>query len=337
MPISPGGLTYNLAADNQSPEGATFSMDGGRASLIVDFPTQGNEIDPYTIVQDILGFSTRDPTRVSKLSRSLPWQHPQLTGMWATSINSFQGIQFLDNYQAAAGPASSYAIYRVGIGFEAINWQPLSDAAVGNTSGCEVNRFVIRDFKPRLDIITRSGGEWRWCNVPGLGFPPGILGSVPVSSGVITAAPAGTLVLRMLQVPHVCIYPNGGFLPGLNQENGRGLVNNATWMGFPPMTLRLEAVEPKPRVSPVAPAANIGGPPPLPPLTYDVEYTFAYTNPQIPLGMTIGGHNVFPMPPSGQNVTSVWWPITRDVTNNGTADQYLRFQSYDFNLLFNFQ
>lgn len=178
--------------DSVSPSTAAFGMDGGSAQI--DFIVNRTQIEGF--LDNILGKCVIDNAS-GKLQRSLPMAHPEFNWMYASKINTFQGVGLAGANVSEDSPISLvdtvdrkmplflavYEKYRISVQYEPRPYLLLSDTqthqykpdgiVIGQQlyytpEGAiklfddwgEYRRFTRIEFEPHAELLASNNGAF---------------------------------------------------------------------------------------------------------------------------------------------------------------------------------
>ncbi len=226
-------FAYTVVADSVGPEDESSSGDDQRASMTIQIDLSKNKgLQRADIYGSILGFPIYHPQIFSVsnpkvtlpyISRVLPWRHPYLRWLWATTISNVQGRRWVSKNFAPVGNIplpgpgyagnlySAYKYLRLTIGYTCPPYDVLSDLQVGatlTTAGtvasanplAEFRRFQEEEFEFSQELITRKGTYYRWSRAVAGRFTNGLEGQT-LDIGLTIRAAKGVVVRRWHQVP----------------------------------------------------------------------------------------------------------------------------------------
>lgn len=176
---------YYERIDSVSPSTAAFGMDGGSSQI--DFIVNRTQIEAF--LENILGGAVLGID--GRLSRALPMAHPEFNWMYASKINTFQGVGLAGANVSEDSPISIvdtverkmplflavYEKYRISVQFEPRPYLVLTDTqthqyqkdtfyykpdgVVGNfTDWGEYRRFTRIEFEPHAELLTSNNGAF---------------------------------------------------------------------------------------------------------------------------------------------------------------------------------
>ena len=203
--------SYWERIDSMSPSTAAFGMDGGSAQI--DFIVNRDNLQSF--LKNMLGDAKINAN--GSLNRTIPMAHPEFNWMYASRINSFQGI-------GAAGISSSgntlvsitdtvernipefvalYEKYRISVQFEPRPYLLLTDAQTHqyknqthsiDTGGnmvvyddyAEYLRYTRIEFEPSAELLPSNNGSFFWHSpeLPG-GFPQAINAAIGAGPKIV--------------------------------------------------------------------------------------------------------------------------------------------------------
>ncbi len=229
-------FAYTVVADSVGPEDESSSGDDQRASMTIQIDLSKNKgLQRADIYGSILGFPVYHPQilqgsnpkiTLPYMTRVLPWRHPYLRWLWATTISNVQGRKWVSKNWAPAiasfplpGPGysgnlySGYKYLRLTIGYTCPPYDVLSDAQVGaflttyNAGAtsmanplAEFKRFQEEEFEFSQELITRKGTYYRWSKAVVGRFIHGLEGQT-IDIGLTIRAAKGVVIRRWHQVP----------------------------------------------------------------------------------------------------------------------------------------
>jgi hypothetical protein len=284
--------------DGGSPT-EVVSMDDFTATRVIDVPWVVRGEAYY----QLLGYSKRDASLTTKISRYLPDYHPDFPWIVATKISRVQGIgkpadgvwYTLDGND---NKVARYATARLTVEYTYPRYDLLGDDEVqAQTAPSEFTRYRTLKARPSAEYLSLpSGGTFRWSEGPHTDQP------FPGNRGIIV--PMLEFRWRWFQVPYDCI-PFNTFLDSF------GTVNKTTWAGCDAGTLLLTAIDYDQTNTPYGQRA------------WDIEYCVKY-NPH--------GHNNFFDAQAGG-----YWQASIDgntYTEGSIPDGKLTYNEREFGNLF---
>lgn len=299
---------YDELTGSQSPGGAGFSRQGGRASLVL----KASASTITSVITTLLGSVERGSD--GRLRRTVAAAHPQFPWMVAERISNIKGIGSYS--QAAAiqpveGVAltyfAQYSEYHLDVEFVHQPWSAKLDSAITMTDftyydddgigvssryANEWDRYTSYELIPSADLVTATHGSSKFrttANTAPNGF------TYPGAPRVYV----GKAVLKLTWhfVPHSLVTDPASILVSY-----LGCVNQTAFFGYPAGSLLYTAVGVRRYVPPV-PYSVINGNSVAFSNEYncDIEFVFEYTDRQIAgayapqqSNWLAAGHNLLP-------------------------------------------
>lgn len=337
--------SVEIEANSESPDIASFSNEVSRATLVLKLtplsPSGSTTVNLLGPILAILGNSHYSSARVTRMSRTLPLQHPMWGWLFATEIASIQGRGPRKNvkaeavWQGAGVNWQAYDHYRVTVVFTGVKYAVKKDDPLAET---ELYRFVERHFQLGLENITRQGNSFRW--VPGAP-----LAGQTLPFGFIARAQKGVVTYLWRTVTRIGLFGTDGNDWPRNIVSGIGRVNEKTFDGVGPGQLLLLPPKFIPHCTPfsvhggAAGSGSVGRGTADLNISYDVELPMSYIAPPLDPAFDYAstplwaknGHNLFPPPPGA--TTHYWYPATQTGAFSGDSTPTL-YRPYDFTKLF---
>lgn len=254
--------TFNLAEffDKESPSNASFQTDGGSASmeLLID----GDKLS--YLINGVLGWVRSANDGTGRIDRGLPAAHPYFDWLYATKIESIQGIRPTERRLGADYQRQNqlhmrdfvfYEKYKVKIDFEPRPYLLATDSDIngrrrtkrwhkdldGNveffTDNMEYLRFFDIECEPGAEILSSPQGQFKF-NRTDLAVPHDTPISNQNGGGVGIVVPKRKIKFTWFFVPYQVVF-------GDNITLGLGKVNQYPFYGYPAGTLLLEGIETK--------------------------------------------------------------------------------------------
>lgn len=348
----------NIATERisgRSPSTAGFSMDGGRAQLLLTIA--GGDLENG--INECLGSVAPEK---EGLSRQLPAAHPQYPWLFCERISNVEGIQFEEKlgYEADTGfgfdleyeaiPLANYARYRAyemqlefiprpyallrdnQIPFKENSWWDVNDTLLAPQfflSKQEYFRFTEMQVVPAGEYITAAAGAFLYrvnANPAGLNIQNRMVSAAQLRLFV----PSTAIRFSWYQVPYSFVLSSNSYF-----DRYSGRVNQADWYGFPKGTLLLNSVDTLKVYTPPFPTftSTTGNFFPSQSKLCDLQFNMTFKNPTLAAAYTPGaleppgnipaGHNLVP---NGQ--TNQYYYATSDYTGQAI------YPSVPFNLFF---
>ncbi len=236
-------FSYTVIADTIGPEDESAAVDDTRASQVIQINLEKNKgLRRDDIYGGILGFPIYHPQIIAPstsqitepyISRVLPWRHPNVRWLWATTVSNVQGRRWnskrftpvgrspstqLKRTVSGGGLYSGYKYLRMTVGYSCPPYDVLSDAQVGAVPNlinnglfgpdprAEMMRFNEEEFEFSQELITRKGTYYRWSDlresIGGGNFRfRNYLEGQHIDVGLTIRAAKGVLVRKWYQVP----------------------------------------------------------------------------------------------------------------------------------------
>ncbi len=276
--------------------------------------------DLQDALQQLLGYSYR--AGAGDLQRNLPFQHPYFNQLWCTRIDRCQFLQSTGNETwvdpTGSGTISTWTFAKLGLKFTRPNYPLLEDSDIEEG---EWERFTDRYWKPKIDILSRPDGMFKFEEGTDVPTGRGIIGSVGQRLG------KAELQRTWYQIPEAGVYNANSFpehLFLLDDGTPRlGTVNDAEFLGCATGTLLYMA----PDIVPIPlqmPGYLMGIAGESVQLQYNIRFNFIYFDPPIGPGTTKRGHNNMPW-----SKNNLWYPVISQSTPPKPP-----FASSDFTQLF---
>lgn len=334
-PIARGRVLSQQMTYDASCIGGDYAQGGQSAWQVWDVDKDG--LEPF--IYNTLGWTSNDG---NSLQRVIPYQFPGEIPLYASRINNIQGISSTGKGQGNfKGAVATWKAYRVNVNFEAPTYQILSDGEVfsrdpntGNDVALEWKRYVQWSFEPKIEYIERKRNcFWFAPNTPGLST---LERKISGTYGATIRLVKKQITAVWIQIPDTYLFSGGSIVSSYSpkQDNGMGKVNNKTFMGYPPGTLRFDGYSLAGCSQPVPPGflnatSRVS-------LSWNVHMSFTWFDPQrkdgwpYPADHTGRGHNLVPHP-----VENNWYPAYLGDNNGANVGPSLpRYEGYDFDLLF---
>lgn len=255
-------ITFNLAEffDKESPSTASFQTDGGSASM--DLLADGDKLE--YLISGVLGSVQKANDGTGRITRNLPAAHPYYDWLYATKIDSIQGIRptkrlFGADYQRQnqlhLRDFVFYEKYKLKISFEPRPyliaadetiaaarerkrwWKNLAGDSELFTDNREYLRFFDIECEPAAEILSSPQGQFKFYrNDAAAPHDTPISNQNGGGVGIIVAK--RKLKFTWFFVPYEVVFAD-------NITDGLGKVNQYPFYGFPAGSLLLEGVEVK--------------------------------------------------------------------------------------------
>jgi hypothetical protein len=252
--------TFNLAEffDKESPSTASFQTDGGSASM--DLLIDGDKLE--YLISGVLGSVQKANDGTGRIVRSLPAAHPYYDWLYATKIDSIQGIRptkrliggdFQRQKQIHMRDFVFYEKYKVKLTFEPRPYLVATDEAINGNRGPkkwwkdiegnseifvdnkEYLRFFDLECKPAAEILSSPQGQFKFFRSDAAAPH-----DTPISNqnggGVGILIGKQKLKFTWFFVPYEIVFSE-------NVLSGLGKVNQYPFYGYPAGTLLFEGVE----------------------------------------------------------------------------------------------
>lgn len=340
-------VTYYETVGSQSTSSASFSMEGARATMVLDVAAA----DANDAIIDLLGDCTRGQS--GKLNRTLPKAHPDFPWLYASRISSMVGLKPTASktaadavYDAEALPYfQSYTKYRLTVEFEPRPYAVRSDDAIwtelygyyqdSDTSSATGTGWVASEWLRFTDIqvdaqpqlLTVQQGQMVFETLSGTSPNGKTFSQFPR-----LYLPDGKVVVRWFQIPESYVRSTNSHL-----RKWIGRINQTAWLDWQKGELLYLGFTQR-RYTPPVPALDKID---LDATTFsteklcDIEMTFAETKrtgADLPTSVNsgswiVGGHNLHPLiEPRGYYYARV---------DTGTAaNKWPLHQSFEVRLLF---
>lgn len=225
--------------ENDQPGGGeALSLESGEATIVVNVPWK----KVRSFARFVLGWSYADAAAPFRLRRENPQPHPRLAWLTASTVsfNSRGPVGVAGVGTRVPGvfgsslPVAKYNHVYATVRFTDRPWFFLADDKA-TTPALESQRSTYFDPVPSIEIISAEGiNNILFANGPALNDP------IPAPFGTLMSK--CTYTLNWMWVPHE--YISGAdpyvFRP-TRLEACTGRVNSDTFLGFPPMTLLMQA------------------------------------------------------------------------------------------------
>lgn len=299
-PPDPGCTQQYVTADNET-----------QAVMVLDF--LWSDFVAGNVEPNLLGISKVLPGTPKRLSRVIPWRHPNKPHLFVKRIAGVQGIKPLGVDVERA--ITVYAIARVTVVFHQLPYRVLDDdELISNYAGLERARWVRYHEKNISDFITSERGYWKW------GADAAQAGQ-PTPAPLRQYVPKKRITLTWHDVPGAALYGSELSSAPVNLDNGKAHVNQFDFLGYPPETLLFVDYDVRESMTPWDPT-QLGLALSFPPLQFDVDLHFDWQDPPAANAAIARGHNVFPQP-----LLKEWASVT-------TAAGEKMYSSYDMEKLF---
>jgi hypothetical protein len=312
---------------NVSPNQDAFGSKYAYASLYAWVDDENT----YDFINSVLGYTVVNnvATETATLSRTLPMQHPKYQNLWASKINSLQGISYTQKENAViTGSLEYFAQYKycnVQVEFAPLRYSVMTDDQISGES--EAYRYVQWDATPKTYVATLQLGQFQFADGT-TGSPKGVAFPGEVNFFEVKT----TLNWKWHLVPEAFVfdlvtYSPFGLPTKISANNGTagcaGTVNAYDVWGFPQGTLLL--LDPIIDRYVSGTLASVDGQDPV--YMCDVTYPIIHFDP-IYYNINYRGHLTKPWFVPGTPVQYYW------VTADGTAGGGTIYRDYDFSTLF---
>ena len=304
--ISSGGSGYNIppfvifTGGGGAGARATASASGGSVSgVTITAGGQGYTSSPtVTFLGGGIGAGAAatanvSPQLVPVINRTLPLRHPVFTDFVCTRIANVQPLQFNSKIGGAAlaipvPPTAGFQYARLTCVFQPVSYNLFTDGTLASSYNYdESQRFVEPKRINSLFLQNRIGADFIWTE----GSPTGPPRGEPLPFGVIQQVARQQIILKWLQVPEPCLFPNGPTGTSPNIDAAYGKVNSQASGGYAAGTILFENWAPEPALFPYSSVvANWV----IPQRLWDVTLSFRIFDPPTFPGNPSRGWNVHP-------------------------------------------
>jgi len=246
--------------DRTSPSKATFQTDGGSATM--DFIVDRSQLK--NLVSGLLGKVEKSNDGSGSLKRTLPAAHPYYDWMFASKINSIEGLQPNGRYDALNGmrdkslnyitDCAMYLKYKITVEFEHRPYLMMTDEEIKGYrtpnakwyydlndnfrpfDDCwEYSRFVDVESQPNVEFLSSPTGQFKFKTASG----------TPPHNNPISNQNGGGVQIRIIKqkvrmtwffVPYTIAFAE-------NVTAGFGKINQYDFWNYPKGSLLLEGFE----------------------------------------------------------------------------------------------
>jgi hypothetical protein len=226
---------------NASPD-MSFSPGGGQVTRIIQV-IPGTHGAVLQAAKDFLGYSeTLEAGGIRYISRQTPHAYPPAPWYYCTSMPRSEGISF----SGRTNDAAEYQISKHTLFYNSLSYDIREDyEVVGDddlphegyvlaNDGIDATRYITKMVKPSAKLLVLNRGMMQGVKADAANQTKALLEGVP------HVEPCAQVEYTWHDVP-------ADGVPNLLHKVALGRLNDATFDGYPPGTLRLDSIEPYPR------------------------------------------------------------------------------------------